>query len=536
VSADLAGLPRILAFQLRRSWVRMLVWALALPMLVLLVNLYLTQTFPTQADRDAYAATTNTPSLAALTGLFAAANTPGGMLDTKFWMTAAVALTLATIFLVTRNGRTEEETGHTELLRQTAIGRHTISVADWLLAGGFAMITGLLCGIVGIAGGLAADGAMLMGLSYSGAAIAFLGIAAVTGQLAATSRGANASAAVLLALVYLVRAIADLNGTGDRPAWYAWLSPLGWAQQSRAFSENDWWTLAPCLALGVAGCGLAVLFERHRDLGAGIVPVRRGPTRAAALTRTVLGLPLRLQRTMLIAWVVGVAAAGAFFGGVAVRMNALLAGLDGSSPLGQAIRGGSDSGLDGLLGFCLVFLAVLITAFAIQSTLALRLDEAATGEIEWATAVSRWAWVGARIAIPTIASGLMLLVGGWLQGAVYGGQVGEPSKGGQFAVAALGYWPVIALVIAVVALAAALRPRSATALAWGLYGLIVLFAALGDVLGIPHAIVAGTPYWVVPQPGRVDPVWWPVGLMAAGALALAALALWRYRQRDQAPV
>ncbi|MCW3159590.1 ABC transporter permease [Micropruina sonneratiae] len=498
-----------------------------------MVNAYMTQTFPTPADRDAYAATANTPSLAALTGLFSAAGTPGGILNIKFWMTAAVALALVTIFLVTRNGRAEEETGHAELLRQTAIGRHTISVSGWLLAAGFAIVTGLLCGVAGIVGGLPADGSMLMGLSYSGAAIAFIGIAAVTGQLSSTGRGANACAVIAFAVAYLVRAIADVNGTGDTPAWYTWLSPLGWAQQTRSYGENQWWLLVPCLALGIAGCGLAVTLERVRDLGAGTVPARPGPTHAAAFTRTVLGLPLRLQRNALILWTIGIGVAGAFFGGIAVLMNDLLAGLGSSSPITQAL-GGAGSQLEGMLGFFLIFLAVLVTAFAIQSTLALRLDEAATGEVEWATSVSRWTWVGARLAIAATASGLMLVIGGLSQGIVFGAQVGGwHTYGNRFAAAALGYWPVVALVIAVVALAAALLPRASTGIAWSLYGIIVLFAALGDVLGIPHDIVAKTPYWVVPQPGRADAAWWPVVLMGAAAIVLAALALWRYRQRDQ---
>ena len=533
MNADLAGLGRMLALDLRRSWLRMLVWALVLPALVVTVVEYQKQTFPTQADRDAYAAIANSPSVAALTGLPYAAATPGGILDIKLWMSNAIALALVCVFLVTRHGRAEEESGRAELLRATALGRHAPSVAGWIMTAAFALVAGLLCGVAAIAEGLPAGGSMLMGLSFSGLGIAFVGVAAITGQLASTGRGATAWASIVLAAAYLVRAIADVNAVDDEPRWYTWLSPVGWAQQTRSFGDDQWWPLLPLLALGIAGCGVAIALERVRDLGSGIVPARPGPVRASALTRTVVGLPLRLQRTSIVSWTLGIAVTGLFFGGIATLMNGMLDQLR-SSPIVVAISGGADTPIDGLLGFLLVFLAVLVTAFAVQSTLMLRHDEAgALAELEWTAAVSRWSWVGARILIPALGSLVMLAVGGSLMGASFGAQIGDAGESGRFALAAVGYWPVVALVTAFVALLTAWMPRAAVAVAWSVYGVIVLLAALGDVLGLPHDVVAATPYWVVPQPGRADASWGPVWLIAAAAVVLAGVALWRYRNRDE---
>lgn len=231
MNGNFAGLGKMLAFQLRRSWLRMLIWALVIPALVMFVVAYQQSLFPTQADRDAYAAIANTPSVAALTGLPYAAATAGGILNIKLWMSNAIALSLVSIFLVTRNGRAEEEAGRTELLRATALGKHAPTVAGWLLAAGFALVTGLLSGIAAILTGLPVDGSMLMGLSYSGVAIAFVGIAALTGQLASTARAANAWAGLALAAGYLVRAIADVNATGETPLWLSWVSPIGWGSR-----------------------------------------------------------------------------------------------------------------------------------------------------------------------------------------------------------------------------------------------------------------------------------------------------------------
>lgn len=432
---------------------------------------------------------------------------------------------------MTRNGRAEEESSRAELLRSGAVGRHTLSAAGWIVASLFVVATGLLCGVAAIAVGLPIAGSLLMGLSFTGVALAFIGVAAITGQLASTGRAANSWAGIVLTLAYLLRAIADVNATGETPHWVSWLSPIGWGQQTQSFGENRWWVLLLPVAFALL-CGAAALaLESRRDLGAGVVPVRPGPVHASPLLGSVLGLPLRLQRTAIISWTLGAAVAGLFFGGIAKLMEQLVTEL-GSSPIGSAITSGTDTPVDGLLGFLLLFIAVLVTGFAVQSTLALRSDESQHGEVEWSVAVSRWAWTGARIAIPAVASGVMLFLGGLLQGASYGAQTGDSGQALRFAGAAMAYWPTVALMIAFVAVVAALLPRTAAAISWALYGLLVLLAALGDVLGIPHDVVQATPFWVVPQPGRPDPSWAPVWLMAAAAVVLAALALWRYRSRD----
>ncbi|PRI12048.1 ABC transporter permease [Leucobacter massiliensis] len=534
MSAQLSGLAIATRLVLRRNWLRMLVWALVLGVLVVMVIAYQAQTFPDQAARDAYAQIANTPAVAALTGLPYAAATTGGILNIKLWMSGAITLALVCVFLVTRNGRAEEESGRLELLRAAGLGRLALPAAGWLLTAAFAVAAGLLSGLAAVAMGLPVAGSLLMGLSWSGLGIAFAGVAAFTGQLAATGRAATAWASVVLAAAFLVRVAADLNADGETPAWFTWFSPVGWAQQTRSFGEDQWWALLPLLALGLIGIAVACAIGRTRDLGAGIVAPRPGRASASPLTRTVLGLPLRLQRAAILSWLLGTAVAGLFLGGVATAMSNVLDGL-GSSPIAQALTGGADSQMDGLLGFLLVFLAVLVTAFAVQSTLALRADEAAGfAELEWTATVSRWAWGLARLAVPAVCAALMLLVGGLAMGAAYGGQIGDPSQLGRFAVGALAYWPPLALVMAVTAAACALLPRAATGIAWTVYGLVVLFAALGDVLGLPHEVVEATPFWAVPQPGRPDPAWGPVWLMASAAILVSALALWRLRSRDEA--
>ena len=54
-SHDFAGWTTAAAFLLRRNWLRMLVWVIVLAGLIAIVIVSQRQTFPTQADRTAYA-------------------------------------------------------------------------------------------------------------------------------------------------------------------------------------------------------------------------------------------------------------------------------------------------------------------------------------------------------------------------------------------------------------------------------------------------------------------------------------------------
>ncbi|ALD65674.1 hypothetical protein AFL94_09140 [Arthrobacter sp. LS16] len=525
-TGTLNGVGTAALFILRRNWLRLCIWALVLASMIPIVYNSQQEAFPTQAARDAYAQVANTPAVAAMTGLPYAAGSLGGILVIKIWMTLAVALAFAVVFLVTRNGRADEEAGRTELLRSTALGRHAYPTANYLVAAGLCAVTGLLISLLCLAVALPANGSWVMGASIAGTGLAFIGLGAICGQLASTSRGANSLGVALIGLFYFIRAAADLQADGVDPTALSWFSPVGWAQNMRALGEDNWWPLLALVGLGLAGCLFALRLESTRDLGAGLLPERRGPATAGNFTTTALGLALRLQRSSLVGWFIGAAVSGLFFGSVAQAMSSLL---DPQNPFARNFVGTGHSMLDGVLGIFVLFNALLAGAFAIQCLGAARSEEEG-GRLEQqlAGSLSRGTWLGAHLLIAVLGSGFMLVLGGYLTGAASQGSA-DP---GQLAGAALAFWPAVLSMLGLQLLTFGYLPRSTTAITWAVYGISVMAAMFGGLFSLSEDVIRATPFGAIPRIPAEDFSWTPPAVLLLISLALGAAGMARFNRRD----
>ncbi|HEY4269432.1 MAG TPA: ABC transporter permease [Galbitalea sp.] len=531
-SHDFAGWTIAFRFLVRRNWLRMLVWLVILAGLIAIVIVSQRQTFPTQADRTAYAAIANTPAVAALTGLPYSAGTLGGILNIKIWMTDAVALAFAVIFLVTRNGRAEEESGRTELVRAGALGRHAYTLANWLMAAIFSVVVGLATAGAAVGEGLPGYGALVMGASFTGVGLAFLGIAALAGQLAQTSRGANGLAVTVLGIAYLLRAAGDLAARHEVAGGVSWASPLGWGQAMRSYGENNWAPFLLLLGAAIVLCAVALRLEATRDLGAGILPPRPGPRTASAFTCTPVGLTLRLQRWSILGWGVGILVGGLFFGAVATAMAHLLGG--NSAPAKLFLGGINGNVLGGLLSYFTMADALLVAAFVLQSVATIRAEEADGGvELQWTGAISRVRLAASRIAVPAIASLIVLVVSGYAEGASYGAAIDDPGQAGRYLVIAIAYWPTMLLVIGVVVFLAGWWPRASITVSWIVYGVVVLVSMFGPLFKLPDWLSNNTPFTAIEHMTTANTfTGLPLIVLAVLAIVLTALGLARLRSRD----
>jgi ABC-2 type transport system permease protein len=527
----LAGLGAITRFVVRHNRVRLVVWFVVIVGLFAYVGDYYKAMFTTQKALDDFAALSDTPGIRALTGLSAAPATLGGAVWTKIWMTCALSLALGVVFLVTRNGRADEELGRTELLRSRVLGQHAYAVASWLVVASLCVLVGVFTAVSSVSLGLDPAGAgtagsWVVGASLAGVGLMALGVGAVAGQLASTSRGANALGSIVVVGFYVLRMIGDL-GSGT----LTWASPIGWGQQMAPWGANRWWPLAMLVALAAVLLLVAWSLEARRDHGAGLVPDRSGKAGAPARYAAPLGLALRLQRGPIVGWTIAVALSAMLFGSVVDQMRNLLA--DAGTDTTAILRG---SGITALLALMAGLVALLVAVFAIQSVTQLRADEASgVVEPQLAGTLSRTRWAVQRLAIPVVGSVVLLGGGGWLMGAGYGASIGDSSQGLRMAGAALAFWPAIMVLVGLAVLLFGYLPRVAIPVTWGVVAALWFVMLIGDALHLPAWVLDVLPFSATPALPAEPMAWAPLVVMTAVAAALAWAGLDRFVRRDVQP-
>jgi len=527
-SDNLTGLGTMVRLVVRRNRVRFAVWFVVLVGMFAFIASYYRTLFPTQASLDGFAAISNSSGIKALTGLSPAANTLGGAVWTKGWMTIALSLAIGAAFLVTRNGRADEEVGRTELLRSRMLGRHACAAASWLVIGLLCVAVGLGIALASAANGLDPDGtglagSFILGASVAGVGLVGLGVGAVAGQVASTSRGANAFASTVIIGFYVLRMVGDLgNGV------LSWASPIGWGQEMQPYAGNRWWPFLLLVVLTAVLLAVAARIEATRDHGSGLFVGRPGPAAAPRRLASPLGLGLRLQRGPIIGWTLAVVLAAVLFGSVIDAMTTLLA--DAGGGVADILRG---SGVKAMLAMLAGMIGLITAIFATQSAVSLRTDEA-SGIIEpqLAGALSRSRWALERLLIPTVWSAVLLLVGGGLLGAVYGSVIGDSSQAATMAGAALAYWPAVMVLVGIAVALFGWLPRVAIPVTWGVMAAMWFAMMFGEVFGLPTWLLDALPFSAVPYFPLESMSWTPLVIMTLAAGALVWFGLARFARRD----
>lgn len=457
------------------------------------------------------------PAIVALYGPVLDVTSVGELSMSKMTVLYAVFVAVLFIVLVRRHTRVEEESGRTELVGGTAVGRDApllATAAEVVLLAG---VLGLLTAVGNALAGLEVVGSLAFGGVWAGTALVAAGIGAVAAQVSASARTCAALAAGTVGLVFVLRAVGD---TG--PAWLSWTSPLGWNTQVRAYGDQRWWLLGCYPVLAVALLALAVELRARRDLGAGLVPARPGPATGSPRLADALALALRVHGTTLVLWTLGSAALGVLFGMIAPGIGDLL-----DSEVAQSVideLGGA------LVAAILSIDAVALTYFAVTVVSHAGRDEQdGRAEVVLATATSRGRWFTASTVVALAGTAWLLVVTGI---GLWVGYVAADGPGvGNLVVAALAWAPATWVVGALAVLSLAVRPRW-TVLVWAWPGAFLVLALLGELLGLPSWLTGLSPYAHVPSVPAGSWDWGSAAVLTVVAGAVLALAWSRFRVRD----
>jgi len=529
----------LLAAQARRDrWV-LSIWIGGIGLLGLAVGGAITTSFAIEAERASIVAlfVTN-PAFLFLRGLPDGLSIGAVAFLQGFSFTAVLAALMST-FLVVRHTRADEELGRAELLCSTPLRRNAELRATIIL--GFLANAGLVVVVAAgyTVGGLPFGGSIVAALAVGSVGLFFVGVAAVVVQALPTGRGSNGVAAALVGVAYLVRGIGDALGTPNAqltqvtPSWISWLSPIGWGQATRPYSEPMLTPLLLLLAGFAVLAGTALVLRSRRDLDSSLVSDRAGASTARFGGRSVLGLAWRLQRATLLGWCVGVVVLGAIAGGLGpVVAQALQDNPSLSALIGNLVPGVTADIVDIFTAALLGIGGVLAAAAGVQAVLRLRTEEAeGRAELVLATPVSRVRWVSATL----IVSGASVLAVCTTLGLATGVAIAQSSADmtaiARFTSAALAHAPAAVVFVAVTALVFAVLPRLTIALGWGLLVIGLVIGQFGELLQLPQWLQDVSPFHhssAVPVED-LDVVAVLILLGITGVVAVAAIVLVRRR-------
>ena len=522
----LAGTGTMMRFILRRDRIVIPLYVLVFAAFVASQALGSRELYDTRAEREVYAATAgNNPALIALTGPAYAVDTVGGDTAWQVGGFGGAVVALVSMILVGRHTRAEEQTGRSELLRASVLGRHAHPTAALIVVLGANVLLAAATAFTLIGLDLPTAGSVAFGISMGAVGVVFAAVGVLAAQITAYASTAYGIGGGVLGAAYLLRAAGDV-GDGT----LSWLSPVGWAQRMRPFADERWWPLLLFLGATVVLLTTGFALMGRRDEGAGLVATSPGPPVASAGLARPSGFALRLRRGLLIGWILGM-----FAGGLAIgSMGGDVGDLVGDSDLAENLVGrtGGAGLTDSFFASILLIMAMIGSVYAVQSALRMRSEEQG-GRVEplLATAISRWRWAGAQVLVTLAGAALVLAACGLGVGVSHAIGSDEPGELPRLLGAQLASLPAVWVIAGIAVALFGLVPRAAS-LAWVALGGCFFLGLLGPILDLPDWTMDLSPFDHVPKVPSADLKTAPLIWLTATAAVLVAIGLAGFRRRD----
>ncbi|MER8068786.1 ABC transporter permease [Streptomyces sp. NPDC094034] len=519
---QLAGTGTLLRLALRRDRIIVPVWVLVLGASFLSVTQSVSTLYDTDAKRaDLIQSMSANGSLRALYGpVFS--DSVGGLTSWRMIAFGAALAAVMSLVIVVRHTREEEETGRQEMLSAAMVGRRAPLTAALLTAliANAALVLAVAAGLVG--NGEAATGALALGLATGGVGMLFACTAAIAAQITENARLAKGMTAAVIGAAFVLKAAGDAS-TDDGSSVLTWLSPIGWAENVRAYADERWWVLLVLLAAIAVQAVLAYTLAGRRDIGMSFLPARPGPATGAIATAG--GLAWRLQRGSVFGWGIGFLLAGIMFGGITDGAADLVGDNEATQQIIQRM-GGQQGLTDAFLAAMVGMLGMVAALYVVASVLRLYAEETGQrAEPVLAGAVGRLRWAGGHLTIAFGGAVLIMVLGGLGLFVGYGDDL--PGILG----AALVQLPAIWVLGALAVLLYGVFPK-ATVAAWGVAGLALALGWIGPALDLPRSVMNLSPFGHLPKLPGGEMAWTPAVVLTVLAVALVGAGLAGLRRRD----
>ncbi|WP_080873514.1 ABC transporter permease [Oceanobacillus timonensis] len=252
----------------------------------------------------------------------AAEYTLGAMYAHEMLLFCGLFAMIMSVLHVVGHTRKEEDLGLTELVRSFQIGRQANSLAAMVevvvINVLLALVISSLLMIFG-ADTISVQGSFLFGSSVGIAGVIGAGIGLVLAQIMPASSSATGSALGLVGLLYIIRAGTDVSNVD-----LSMFNPLGWTYLTYPFTDNNWLPILFALIFSAAMVMIAFALEGGRDMGAGYLPEREGRDHAKQSLLSVRGLFTKLNKGVIIGWLIAFVVMGAAYGSIYGDMQTFL--------------------------------------------------------------------------------------------------------------------------------------------------------------------------------------------------------------------
>ena len=508
-TSPLAGWEAYLWILLRRFRFQIVAWLAPLWLLVGVTAPSYESVYPSLATRTVLIEQMRkSPGTRLLYGYVPLPGRLGQLLQWETGTFLIVCTALMAILLTCRVLRADEDEGLVEVLRATGAGRSVPFLVPVALI--WVVVVALSAGVGGILTWqtesieeLTVRGAWALAGTICVTGWAFSAMAAVACQLGRQVGQARGLSMLVLALAFAMRVSADQISDDTDSDWLRWLTPLGWRDLVRPYTDDRFAVLPVCCTVAITVALSAMVLAARREYLDGYLP-DRGSSRRRWRVRGHMDLLGRLSWRNLIGWALASTALALLYGSVSGSIKDLLApGSPTASWVGKMAVG---SPVEQFMSLMTVVTTLLVAVAAVRRVNGLAgLERAGLVEVELAAGVGRGRVLLSQVLYALIESIVLLLVSATVLAATTATQLTDDHAVGRSFVFTVSQLPGMVAVIGIAAALVGLAPRltglSWAAVTWSAFaqffgGLVELKDWAKDLSVLGHHLdVVGTPDW-----------------------------------------
>ena len=521
---------KLVGFILRRDRIRMPIWIISIIVFTVLIAVVIPDLYATGAERQVMAETMKNPAITVMLGPgYGLDNyTDGAMMAHFMLLFSTIATGIMGILFTTRHTREDEEDGRIEMIRSLPVGHLSPLTATFLYMTITNIVISLAVGFGLYPLGLEdmdLGGCLLYGASLGAIGVFFAALTGLFAQLTSNTRATIGYSFGFLVLAYIVRGIGDVENET-----LSLISPLGLILRTQVFVSNYWWPVLITLGISIIIFGISLYLNSIRDLEAGFIPTRPGKRNASRFLLSPLGLSLRLQRTTIISWTVGMFILGLSYGSILGDLEGFL---DTSGIIQQMIPEVEGLSLtERFMTMLMTILSILGTIPPLMFILKLTSEEKKNRtEILLSKAVSRNQILGsytliAVLAVPIIQ--IMSILGLWFA-AVF--VMDDVISFNTFLKAGFVHIPAMWIMVGLAVLLIGYLPERVS-LTWLYLGYAFFVVYLGDMLQLPDWLNNLSPFGHIPKVPIEEINIAKILLLVAIAILLIIAGFVGYNKRD----